>query len=729
MKFPTLRRQVWLSSLVSVGVVVCFSQQPKNPSLPLLYDTTSTALQSFSSSSSSSFSSFSQTSGGGHGSSSGERQHCRGWGSSSFSSPSTISSTNFCHHLQQDDSSESSSDKEEDEDLPSSSSSSSSSSSRRSMFHEYNKPIVLLGQSSSRDNPELLRLAQSLQRNPVFGSFSSSSSVAADVPKILFPKSFSFFDKPEKDDDDENENDESIHIVDDEELLNDLLQGNDNNSLYQWPDVIVIDTIHLNNNKNNNNKDDVDPSTKDHLAQRLYQDANVLSIYVNVEPTVTGDDVWTVADQQTKQEYETNIFVPFSDYELCLTNEGRIRSSSSSGSGSGSSSSDGSTTTATNVVDAELTWEHIEWELTRLLARARLIPAIPGDKTRSTNTAYLTMGPHTFFLSLSFPDIRQVQQYAAAMCLDVDAMEYRVDLLTKAQHSRFELLYGMQLLRSYCRPNAIRVPALPLAGGVLEDVMPIVYTVRTDTQAGTFSVQDEKGMAAMFQRLQWGLRGGVEVLDVESAWDVVRTNNLLTLAEDRYSSLILGSHHVVNEQVTLEDAVLLFQQCALNGRAHGAKVVLSIESEDKDRMAYEAGLIATELTHQQEEEEEEGSITLPEIPNIGLILGDVGQFSRIINLPFTPVTHESLPTKAAPGQLTALEIMTTRLLTKIFESKKYAILGHNIAYSVSPQSTFFLFPLPSFLLFLPKKLIVCVWFCVFVCFACGRCLFVDVGCL
>jgi len=75
----------------------------------------------------------------------------------------------------------------------------------------------------------------------------------------------------------------------------------------------------------------------------------------------------------------------------------------------------------------------------------------------------------------------------------------------------------------------------------------------------------------------------------------------------------------------------------------------------------------------------------PVIPNISLILGEVGQFSRVINIPFTPVTHESLPFKAAPGQMTASEIMATRLLAQIITPKKYAILGHNIAYSVSPQ--------------------------------------------
>jgi len=54
-------------------------------------------------------------------------------------------------------------------------------------------------------------------------------------------------------------------------------------------------------------------------------------------------------------------------------------------------------------------------------------------------------------------------------------------------------------------------------------------------------------------------------------------------------------------------------------------------------------------------------------------------------MPFTPVTHETLPFKAAPGQLSASEIMAARVLTKIFPTKRYVILGHNIAYSVSPQ--------------------------------------------
>ena len=200
-----------------------------------------------------------------------------------------------------------------------------------------------------------------------------------------------------------------------------------------------------------------------------------------------------------------------------------------------------------------------------------------------------------------------------------------------------------------------------------------MYTVRTAHQAGTWP-DDNDGIRYMFQLLELGLRSAVEVLDVESAWDATLTDKLLRKAKQRYTSLILGSHHVVGTEVSMEEAVQLFRQCRMNDRAHGAKVVLSINSNDndEDQLAYKASMAASKLDE-------------PEIPNIGLILGEDGSYSRILNPRFTPVTHECLPSKAAPGQLTAAEIMAARVITGLVPTERYAILGHNIAYSVSPQ--------------------------------------------
>jgi pentafunctional AROM polypeptide len=465
------------------------------------------------------------------------------------------------------------------------------------MFQNYDRPIVMIG--ASGEGNELTRLAESFHARHV-------------------------------------QLDEAMLKVGPETTETGLLASIEDGSL-RWPRIVLLDF------GQEMTDDDNLENRYSRIAQALHEN-DLLSVYVNVDSVSSKMDTIVTG---RKERLEENVFIKFSDYEICIRDEGH----------------DGDN------------WEHIEWEFNRVLARARLNSAVPGDTFgRPNNSAHLTMGQNTFFLSLSFPDIRLVEPYVQEMCEDVDAMEYRADLL-KCRDNRFDTIYGMQLLRRYCRPHCVRSPALPSGNTVLEDVMPIVYTVRTQNQAGTYP-DDESGITRMFQMLKWGLRAGVEVLDVESAWDKDQINSLLKLAQDRYSSQILGSEHVVGRQISTEEAVSLFQQCAFNGRAHGAKLVLSIDNEEHDRMAYEAALIASQLAQSNKR---------PLIPNISLVLGDVGKFSRVINLPFTPVTHESLPVKAAPGQMTSAEIMTTRLLTNIYNPRRYCILGHNIAYSVSPQ--------------------------------------------
>ena len=257
-------------------------------------------------------------------------------------------------------------------------------------------------------------------------------------------------------------------------------------------------------------------------------------------------------------------------------------------------------------------------------------------------------------------------------------MEFRADLLS-CRDDRFELLRSLQWLRRACRPHAVRAPGLPGYGGtgstVLTDVLPVVYTVRTANQAGTWP-DDPRGISRMFDLLELGLRSGVEVCDVESAWDPDRTDRILALARDRYSTQILGSHHVVPDEVPMEEAIGYFRACHLGGRSHGAKVVLSIADRERDRMADDAGRIAQSMCRAE---------GMPVTPNISLILGEVGQYSRIVNERFTPVTHESLPFVAAPGQLSAREITERKVADGLLEPRRYAILGHSIDYSVSPQ--------------------------------------------
>jgi shikimate-5-dehydrogenase/3-dehydroquinate dehydratase type I len=381
------------------------------------------------------------------------------------------------------------------------------------------------------------------------------------------------------------------------------------------------------------------------VAKTCYEE-DLLAIYVNVHPV--GSEM-SSSTQEVKSNLEDSVFTQYSDYELCIKDEGL------------------------DTDDIASLWEGIEWETRRMLARAFLPLAIPGSDEPSVNSAKISMGANTFFLSLSFPDIMEAEPYMEAMNQDVDAMEFRTDLLA-CRDDRFDLLYSLQKLRAMCRPHAVRAPMLPFLGEVIDDSVPVVYTVRTAHQAGTYP-DDKEGIDRMFNILELGLRSGVEILDVESAWDEEKTDSLLKQVEDRYPTQVLGSHHVVGETVSDEEATEFYRKCALGGRAHGAKVVLSIDDQSKDHQALHAAESAIEIARKEGD---------PIIPHIGLILGDVGQYSRVINIPYTPVTHESLPFVAAPGQMTASELMATRLIMDIVPPTKYGILGHNIAYSVSP---------------------------------------------
>eukprot|EP00560_Eucampia_antarctica_P005645 CAMPEP_0197835498 /NCGR_PEP_ID=MMETSP1437-20131217/25925_1 /TAXON_ID=49252 ORGANISM="Eucampia antarctica, Strain CCMP1452" /NCGR_SAMPLE_ID=MMETSP1437 /ASSEMBLY_ACC=CAM_ASM_001096 /LENGTH=900 /DNA_ID=CAMNT_0043440977 /DNA_START=128 /DNA_END=2833 /DNA_ORIENTATION=+ len=317
-------------------------------------------------------------------------------------------------------------------------------------------------------------------------------------------------------------------------------------------------------------------------------------------------------------------------------------------------------------------WDRIEWEFRRLLAHATSTSAIDRE-------GGIVNSKNTFFLSLSFEDVTEAKPFMEKMCADVDSMEFRADLLKCTgrgeDNDRFELLYQQQLLRHMCRPYAIRAPALPeyQNSAVIANSMPIVYTVRTQHQAGTWPDETEEDIQQMFDLLYLGLRTGVEVLDVESAWDKTKTNELLIAARDNYApTSILGSHHVVGKAITTKEAVDIYHRCTLDGQVQGAKVVLSMGKNDdgnevKDTQALESAKLA-EL----------------DVPYIALMLGPEGQYSRIINTGFTPVTHEALPFIAAPGQLSANEIMATRLIMQEIQPTRYGILGHKISYSVSP---------------------------------------------
>ena len=71
-------------------------------------------------------------------------------------------------------------------------------------------------------------------------------------------------------------------------------------------------------------------------------------------------------------------------------------------------------------------------------------------------------------------------------------------------------------------------------------------------------------------------------------------------------------------------------------------------------------------------------------PTIAINMGVEGQMSRILNSTFSPVTHQLLPTKAAPGQLSFAQVQTALHLLGQLPSKRFFLFGTPIAHSMSP---------------------------------------------
>lgn len=68
----------------------------------------------------------------------------------------------------------------------------------------------------------------------------------------------------------------------------------------------------------------------------------------------------------------------------------------------------------------------------------------------------------------------------------------------------------------FCQ-RATRDPMFPFQGGVIDDFLHFVYTLRPVHQAGTYP-DDNKGIGNMLDLLHLGLRERLKVFDVELVW-------------------------------------------------------------------------------------------------------------------------------------------------------------------------------------------------------------------
>ena len=254
----------------------------------------------------------------------------------------------------------------------------------------------------------------------------------------------------------------------------------------------------------------------------------------------------------------------------------------------------------------------------------------------------------SFFVALTFPDLRPYLHTLKDVCFGSDAVELRVDLLkdpsSKAPTPSLEYVTSqLSILRA----------TVPL---------PVVFTIRTKSQGGAFP-DDAHTEALDLYRL--AIKMACEFIDIEVAFPDSLLDAVHTLRQTMGSySRFIASHHDPQNLLPWSRSgsawTPTYNRCLQYGDI--IKLVGTATTLD-DNFSLRTFTQASALKH-------------PSTPLICINLGSTGQVSRILNPFLTPVTHPSLPFPAAPGQLSAREITTAQTLMGLIPPNNFTSSAH-----------------------------------------------------
>jgi pentafunctional AROM polypeptide len=256
--------------------------------------------------------------------------------------------------------------------------------------------------------------------------------------------------------------------------------------------------------------------------------------------------------------------------------------------------------------------------------------------------------PRSFFVCLSFPDVAQAIDSINAITIGSDVVEVRVDLLVDPKNP------GGAPSVEYVSSQ------LALIRG--KSQLPLLFTIRSKGQGGRFPDEAVQEATELYIT---AVRMGLEYVDLEMTWPV---SVLEKITSTKGNSKIIASHHdfpgnlrwnngswvpYFNKALNYGDVIKLIGQ--------GKKMQ---DNYDLEKFREWAATHETRL--------------------IAVNMGEIGKMSRVLNPFLTPVTHPVLPFKAAPGQLTVVEIHQTLNLLGLLEKKKFYLFGSPIQHSRSP---------------------------------------------
>lgn len=179
--------------------------------------------------------------------------------------------------------------------------------------------------------------------------------------------------------------------------------------------------------------------------------------------------------------------------------------------------------------------------------------------------------------------------------------------------------------------------------------LPIIYTVRTQPQAGKFGPTQVDLYETL---LQWGHRWGCDYVDMESSTlPEERQGAMMEMNQYYANTKIISSFHDPNHTLSWSDAAMkkVYQQAkSLFDAYHHAGVIKLVGFAD----SFYDNIELEQFRHQVDADKNKEIILI----NMGVH----GRFSRVSNQFLSPATHPTMSIAAAPGQLSVNELSRLR---------------------------------------------------------------------
>ncbi|KAF2671346.1 Shikimate dehydrogenase [Microthyrium microscopicum] len=257
--------------------------------------------------------------------------------------------------------------------------------------------------------------------------------------------------------------------------------------------------------------------------------------------------------------------------------------------------------------------------------------------------------PRSFFVCLTYDDLRPHADVIPEIVSGSDAVELRVDLLEE-EVSVDGLCTVEYLTDQYSFLRSIVS-------------VPIIFTLRTKSQGGKFPDDAHDKALELYRAAQ---RLAFDFIDLE----ITSPPSLLEeVSANKGKTKIIASHHDPQGRLSWKDGSWVpHYNTALQ---YGDVIKL-------------VGMAKTYEDNRSLAEFRDWAKAAHSTPIIAINMGELGKLSRIENGFMTPVSHSKLITAAAPGQLSAAQIREGLALHGVIPPKKMFIFGSPVTASRSP---------------------------------------------